>query len=328
MNIGGLSIAGRAVLAPMAGVTDRAFRELCMRFGAALVISEMVSSKGLQYNDRKTEQLMLLGAEEHPAAIQLFGCEPDAMALAAKKALAYGPELIDINMGCPAPKITGGGSGSALMKTPELCGELVAAVKAAVPVPVTVKIRKGWDGASVNAVRVAKLCEQAGADAITVHGRTRADQYAPPADWSIIRAVREAVAIPVIGNGDVTDAASAARMLEQTGCDAVMIGRGALGNPWVFQQVNAYLEHGASLPPPGLSERLAVLMRHVERMCAYKGESRAMNEARKHVGWYLKGLHGAAAFRRRAGALSSMDELADLVREIAAANAEGFTAQD
>ena len=327
MNIGGLSIAGRAVLAPMAGVTDRAFRELCVRFGAAFVISEMVSSKGLQYNDKKTEQLMLLSEEEHPAAIQLFGCEPEAMAQAARKALAYGPELIDINMGCPAPKITGGGSGSALMKTPELCGEIVAAVKAAVPVPVTVKIRKGWDGASVNAVQVAKRCERAGADAITVHGRTRADQYAPPADWSIIRAVREAVGIPVIGNGDVADAESAARMLEETGCDAVMIGRGALGNPWVFQQVNAYLEHGRHIPPPGLSERLTVLVRHVERMCAYKGVYCAMNEARKHVGWYLKGLHGAAAFRRQAGTLSSMDQLMGLVREIAAANAENFTVE-
>ena len=237
MNIGGLSIAGRAVLAPMAGVTDRAFRELCVRFGAAFVISEMVSSKGLQYNDKKTGQLMLLSEEEHPAAIQLFGCEPEAMAQAARKALAYGPELIDINMGCPAPKITGGGSGSALMKTPELCGEIVAAVKAAVPVPVTVKIRKGWDGASVNAVQVAKRCERAGADAITVHGRTRADQYAPPADWSIIRAVREAVGIPVIGNGDVADAESAARMLEETGCDAVMIGRGALGTRGFFSRL-------------------------------------------------------------------------------------------
>lgn len=320
MKIGGLSLSGRAILAPMAGVTDRAFRELCMGYGATLCVSEMVSAKGLQYNDRKTEQLMTLGEKEHPAAIQIFGSEPEVMAQAARKALAYGPELIDINMGCPAPKITGGGSGSALMKIPELCGEIVSAVKDAVSVPVTVKIRKGWDHLSINAVQVAKICEKAGADAITVHGRTRAEQYAPPADWSIIRAVREAVAIPVIGNGDVTDPISAARMLEETGCDAVMVGRGALGNPWVFQQINAYLNHGRLLPPPDISERLTVLVRHVKLMCEYKGEHCAMNEARKHVGWYLKGLHGASSFRRQAGTLSSMEQLSGLVRDIAAAN--------
>lgn len=213
------------------------------------------------------------------------------------------------------PKIVNNGSGSALMKTPELCGEIVAAVKAAVPVPVTVKMRKGWDSDSVNAVEVARICEQAGADAIAVHGRTRAQLYTPPADWEIIRRVKEAVRIPVVGNGDVCTPADAAHMLEQTGCDAVMVGRAALGNPWIFQQINAALsEQPQILPPPGLFERLTVMARHIEALCEDKGERRGMSEARKHVGWYLKGLRGAASLRRMAGQLSTKEDFKELLR--------------
>lgn len=322
IKIGTVEIKGKAILAPMAGVGDRAFRETCARFGAACTVSEMVSSKALEFDDKKTLELMELGEEARPAAIQIFGSEPDVMALAARKALEFSPDFIDINMGCPAPKITGPGAGSALMKTPQLCGEIVAAVVAAVPVPVTVKIRAGWDEKSVNAVEVASICEQAGAAAVAVHARTRSQMYEPPADWSIIKAVKEAVKIPVIGNGDVTGAQSAARMLEQTGCDAVMVGRAALGNPWIFQQINAYLDEGRIVPPPSLSERMQIMVQHVELMCRYKGEYRAMKEARKHVGWYLKGLRGASEFRRRASFLESLADLDALVKDVVAAQEE------
>lgn len=323
MKIGNLEINGLAVLAPMAGVADRAFREICTSFGAAYVVTEMVSSKALQFNDKKTGELMELSPAERPAAIQLFGDEPETMAQAAVKAMAYAPDVIDINMGCPAPKIANNGSGSALMKNPELCGKIVEEVKAAVSVPVTVKIRKGWDSATVNAVEVAKICEKAGADAITVHGRTRDQMYTPPADWDIIRAVKQAVKVPVIGNGDVTGAQSAAKMLEQTGCDLVMVGRGAMGNPWIFSQINAYLTNSCRiLPPPALSERMLVMLKHVHLICEYKGEARGMCEARKHVGWYLHGLKGAAEFRRRAGYLTSLEELNGLIKDIYIMNEE------
>jgi nifR3 family TIM-barrel protein len=209
------------------------------------------------------------------------------------------------------------------MKNPELCGRIVKAVKAAVPVPVTVKIRKGWDLNSVNAVEVAKICADAGADAIAVHGRTRDQMYAPPADWEIIRKVKEAVPVPVIGNGDVIDAQTAAKMLEQTGCDLVMIGRGAMGNPWIFSQINAYLTDSCRIvPPPSLSERMLVMLRHVNLICKYKGETHGMCEARKHIGWYMHGLKGAAEFRRRAGYLCSLEELNELVKDIYTLNSE------
>ena len=322
LKIGNLELSGRAFLAPMAGAGDRAFREVCAGFGAAFTVSEMVSAKALQFGDKKTAELMELGEAARPAAIQLFGSEPDVMAEGAKRAMEFSPDVIDINMGCPAPKITGPGAGSALMKNPELCGELVAAVKKAVPVPVTVKLRAGWDEKSRNAALVAKLCEEAGADVVTVHARTRAQMYAPSADWSIIREVKQTVKIPVIGNGDVTDAQSAARLLEETGCDAVMVGRGALGNPWVFRQINAWLsDSGSVVPPPGVHEKMLVLLRQVRLACGYKGEARAMKEARGHVGWYLKGLRGAAEFRRRSSFLCTYAGLEELTKDVIAANA-------
>ena len=322
MKLKHCSISGPAALAPMAGVADRAFREICVSFGAAYVTSEMVSSKGLQYQDKKTNQLMQLSDVERPAAIQLFGDDPAIMAQAAIHALRFSPDAIDINMGCPAPKVSNNGCGSALMKKPALCGEIVSAVCQAVPddLPVTVKIRKGWDRNSVNAVEVARICEAAGAAAITVHGRTREQMYQPGADWDIIREVKEAVSVPVIGNGDITSAQDAAKMLETTNCDMVMVGRGALGNPWLFAQINAYLGHGALLPAPPLSERMRVMVKHIRLICTYKDELHGMREARKHVAWYLNGLKGAAEFRRRAGTLCTLADLDQLVQDVLAAN--------
>lgn len=300
----------------MAGVADRAFRRICADFGAACVIGEMVSAKGLTYGDRKSADLLRLDDDARPAAVQLFGDDPEIMAKAAVQAMDFAPDWIDINMGCPAPKIAGNHCGSALMREPELCGRLVAAVKAAVPVPVTAKIRKGYDKNSPNAVEVARACEAGGADAITVHGRTRDQMYAPPVDWDIIRQVKQAVKIPVIGNGDVVDAKSAAAMYEQTGCDLVMVGRGALGAPWVFSQIQAYLEHDTLLPDPPMSQRMATLMRQVRLTAEFKGERVALLEARKHAAWYMSGLRGAAALRRRAGEISTLEDLGQLCMQV------------
>ena len=316
MKIGNTEINGYAALAPMAGVADRAFRELCVGFGAAYVVGEMVSAKGITYNSEKSFELLELSRQERPAAVQLFGYEPDVMAKAADFAMKYSPDIIDINMGCPAPKIACNGSGSALMKNPQLCGEIVRAVSQTVDVPVTVKIRKGWDSSSVNAVEVAVICEQAGAKAVTVHGRTRSQQYAPPVDIDIIRQVKQAVSIPVIGNGDITSAQDAADMYEKTGCDLVMVGRGALGNPWIFREINSLL--GADRPslPVSPAERISVLIRHIQKLCEYKGEAVGMREARKHAAWYFKGMRDAAALRRKAGTLEKFDDLIELCKSV------------
>mgnify|MGYP001777508205 CR=1 FL=1 len=316
MKIGTISIPRTAALAPMAGVADRAFRELCRDYGSAVSVGEMVSAKGLCYGDRKSGELLVLGEAERPGAVQLFGDDPDILAEAARRALAWRPDWIDLNMGCPAPKITGSGAGSALMKDPEKAGRIVRAVADAVPLPVTVKFRKGWDAAHVNAVEFARICEANGAAALTVHGRTREQMYQPGADWDIIRAVKEAVAIPVIGNGDVTDAKSAAAMYAATGCDLVMVGRAALGRPWVFRQIERYLADGTLLPDPPLEERMAVLLRHAELAIRYKGEGIAMREIRRHAFAYMKGVRGGADFRRRAGLVSSLEELRTLADEL------------
>lgn len=316
MKIGTISIPRTAALAPMAGVADRAFRELCRDYGSAVSVGEMVSAKGLCYGDRKSGELLVLGEAERPGAVQLFGDDPDILAEAARRALAWRPDWIDLNMGCPAPKITGSGAGSALMKDPEKAGRIVRAVADAVPLPVTVKFRKGWDAAHVNAVEFARICEANGAAALTVHGRTREQMYQPGADWNIIRAVKAAVAIPVIGNGDVTDAESAAAMYAATGCDLVMVGRAALGRPWVFRQIERYLADGTLLPDPPLEERMAVLLRHAELAIRYKGEGIAMREIRRHAFAYMKGVRGGADFRRRAGLVSSLEELRTLADEL------------
>ena len=323
MRIGNVEISGKAGLAPMAGVADRAFRKLCMDFGAACVVGEMVSAKGLTYGDRKSAELLELDEDIRPAAIQLFGDDPAIMAQAAVQAMEFGPDWIDINMGCPAPKIVGNHCGSALMREPELCRRLVQAVKDAVPVPVTAKIRKGYAKDEVNAVEVALACEAGGADAITVHGRTRDQMYAPPVDWEIIRLVKEAVKVPVIGNGDVVDVLSAAALYEQTGCDLIMVGRGALGAPWIFEQIEAYLNHEVLLPPPSMAKRMATLMRQVEMTVANKGEYVALLEARKHAAWYMNGLRGAAQMRRQAGEIRTLEDLARLCVQVIQADEEG-----
>nr|WP_294369543.1 tRNA dihydrouridine synthase DusB [uncultured Ruminococcus sp.] len=313
LNIGGVSLKSHAVLAPMAGVSDRAYRELCVRFGAAYCVSEMVSSKALSFNSKKSEELMEISDLERPCGIQIFGDDPKCMADAAKHALENKPDIIDINMGCPAPKISSNGSGSALMKNPLLCGEIVKAVTAVTDIPVTVKIRKGWDDDSVNAVEVAKICESAGAAAITVHGRTRQQYYKPPVDYDIIKAVRESVSVPVIANGDIDSAERAKEVMDITGCDLVMIGRATLGNPWIFSQINAYLENpNVKIHTPDLEERLGVMIEHISKMVEYKGEHMAMLQARKLVVGYFKGIKGAAALRNEAGKIKTLDDLYEL----------------
>lgn len=313
LNIGGVSLKSHAVLAPMAGVSDRAYRELCVRFGAAYCVSEMVSSKALSFNSKKSEELMEISDLERPCGIQIFGDDPKCMADAAKHALENKPDIIDINMGCPAPKISSNGSGSALMKNPRLCGEIVKAVTAVTDIPVTVKIRKGWDDDSVNAVEVAKICESAGAAAITVHGRTRQQYYKPPVDYGIIRAVRESVSVPVIANGDIDSAEKTKEVMDITGCDLVMIGRATLGNPWIFSQINAYLENpNVKIHTPDLEERLGVMIEHIGKMVEYKGEHMAMLQARKLVVGYFKGMKGAAALRNEAGKIKTLDDLYEL----------------
>ena len=309
-QIGGVSLPSKALLAPMAGVSDRAYRELCMQMGAGYCVSEMVSSKALSFGSKKSEELMDISAQERPCGIQIFGDDPSCMAEAALSAMKNHPDIIDINMGCPAPKISGNGSGSALMKQPERCGAITEAVVRAVDVPVTVKIRKGWDDGMVNAVEVAKICEQAGAAAITVHGRTRQQYYKPPVDYEIIRKVKQSVRIPVIANGDIDSAKKARQVLDFTGADFVMIGRASMGNPWIFSQINSFLQNPCEpLYEPTLEEKLDVMVAHVAKMVEYKGEYIALRQARKLVAGYFKGIRGAAALRNDAGRIETMDDL-------------------
>lgn len=316
MKIGNVEIAGVAALAPMAGVADRAFRELCMSFGADYCVSEMVSAKGITYGSKKSAQLMELSDAERPCAIQLFGSEPDVIAEAVRFAMQFNPDIIDINMGCPVPKVNSNGCGCQLMTNPALCAEIVKASVNASDVPVTVKIRKGTDKDHVNAVDVAIACEQAGAAAITVHGRTREQMYAPSADWDIIRDVKRAVSVPVIGNGDVFSAYDAANLYEHTGCDMIMVGRGALGNPWIFSEINSFFMTDKIPPKPTAVMKAATMLRHVSAVCLYKGEKAGMREARKHISWYLKGFKNAAAFRNEAGRLETLNEFSDLVKRV------------
>ena len=320
MKIGNVEINGKVVLAPMAGVADRAFRELCVGYGAAYVVSEMISSKGVSMGDRKSKDLMFLSEAERPAAVQIFGSDPVIMAQSVEAVMQVNPQIIDINMGCPAPKIAGNGGGASLSKNPELAEKITKAVVEASPVPVTVKIRMGWDENSINAIEMAQRAENAGASAITIHGRTRKQMYAPPVDRNIIAEVKKAVSIPVIGNGDIIDEQSAAIMLEETNCDLIMVGRGALGRPWLFSQINAYLEHGRVLPEPPVSEKMRVMLKHIETLCEYKGDYVGMREARKHAGWYTKGLHGAAKYRQELGTIENMEQLQEIAYKICMEN--------
>lgn len=316
MNIKNVEFNSIAFLAPMAGMADMAFRELCADYGAGYTVTEMVSSKGLVMGDKKSAMLLTLGEREKTAGAQIFGDNPEIMAQAAVKCLEFNPNIIDINMGCPAPKVAMNGGGASLMKNPLLAGETVRAVSQAVDIPVTAKIRKGWDDNSVNAIELAEILEKNGAAAIAVHGRTRMQMYSGTVDYDIIRKVKEAVSIPVIGNGDITDIQSAAIMLEKTGCDAIMIGRGALGNPWIFQQINAYLNECRVIPEPSLTEKMTVMLAHIKKIIEYKGEYTGIREARHHAGYYTKGLRGGAKFRAEMGSLESFEQLEEITYRI------------
>ena len=318
MKIGNFETENNVFLAPMAGVTDLPFRKICRRYGAGLVYSEMVSAKGLYYNDKKTADLMRIDDEERPCAIQIFGSDADIMAEVIPKVMAVKPDIIDINMGCPTPKIVNNGDGSALMKDPELASKVIAAVVNAVDVPVTVKFRKGWDEKSVNCVEFARMAEQSGAAAITLHGRTRSQQYSGTADWDAIREVKQAVSIPVFANGDVAEPEDAVRILAHTGADGVMIGRGSLGDPWLFERANALLETGICPALPPFAERIDTAVRQIELAAEQKGEHIAMLEARRHVNCYLKRESGVKAFKNRICALTKLSDLYEIADELKA----------
>lgn len=303
-----LKINGYASLAPMAGVADRAMREICREHGAAYTVGELVSAKGISLGDKKSASLLTVGENERPAGVQLFGKEPETVAAAAVSALAFKPDFIDINMGCPAPKVVGNGGGSALMRDIKTAAEIVRAAVDAVDIPVTVKMRTGWDKSSINAAELAKRCEDAGAAMITVHGRTREQMYAPGVDYKTIAEVKKAVSIPVVANGDITDGESAKYMYSATGCDFVAVGRAAQGNPFVFQEINAFLS-GESYTPPSLEERFRVLMKQIKLMHEYKDPHNAILESRKHTAWYMRGLNGAAALRRMCGEIKSISDI-------------------
>ena len=314
--IGNVKIEKPRALAPMAGVTDQPFRLLCREQGAGLVCTEMVSAKAILYKNKNTGMLMAIDEKERPAALQLFGCEPEVMAEAARQIEERNFDILDVNMGCPVPKVVNNGEGSALMKNPKLAGEIVKALVKAVKKPVTVKIRKGFDGEHVNAVEMAKILEDAGAAAIAVHGRTREQFYSGRADWEIIRRVKEAVSIPVIGNGDVDSPDAAAALLRETGCDGVMIARGAQGNPWIFSRVLRYLEDGTLLPLPDRQEVKEMIFRHGAMLIAAKGEYTGIREMRKHVAWYTAGFPHSAKLRGRINTVESLAELREVLESL------------
>jgi len=319
MRIGNVDTDNRVFLAPLAGVSDLPFRLLVKRAGCGLVYTEMISAQGLIYTNRNTCRLLDIAPEEKPIAVQLFGSDPEVMAGAVRIAAENGADIIDINMGCPVVKIVKNGEGSALMRNPDRAAAVIRAAVAATELPVTVKIRKGWDTKESNAVEIAALAEAAGAKAIAVHGRTREQFYSGKADWSIIRAVKERVRVPVIGNGDIFSPPDAARMFAETGCDAVMIGRGALGNPWLFQRTVHYLATGELLPEPAGGEKIALALEHLAMLTAYKGEKSGVREMRKHASWYIKGLREAAAVRTR---LNRAETKADMEGVLLAYRAE------
>lgn len=316
LKIGNVVLDNAYVLGPMAGVTDLPFRLLCRRQGAGLLGMEMVSAKGILYNNKNTESLLTIHPEEPPVSLQLFGSDPKIVSEMAKRIEERPFSILDINMGCPMPKIVKNGEGSALMNQPKLVYELVKATVDAIKKPVTVKIRKGFDDEHVNAVEIARIAEEAGAAAIAVHGRTREQYYSGKADWDIIRQVKEAVSVPVIGNGDVTSGERAVAMMEQTGCDGVMIARGAQGNPWIFSELIAYEKIGEIPPRPGLEEIKEMMMEHAGLQVEFKGEFQGIRELRKHIAWYTKGLPGSAKLRNEANKVETLEELKAYVKNL------------
>ena len=315
LQIGNVTLSGNIILAPMAGVTDLPFRLLCARFGSSLQCMEMVSAKAIYYNNKNTEALMEIHPDERPVSLQLFGSEPELMGQMAHKIEDKPFDILDINMGCPVPKVVNNGEGSALMKDPVLVGKIVESVAKAIDKPVTVKIRKGFDDEHVNAAEIAHIAQESGAAAVTVHGRTREQYYSGAADWDIIAAVKDAVSIPVIGNGDVTDGKSAKAMMEQTGCDGVAVGRACRGNPFIFREIKEYLMTGVSCDRPSKQEMLDTILEHARLQLEYKGEYIGVREMRKHVSWYSAGMPGGSKLRGRVNAMETMQDIEDVVRE-------------
>ncbi len=311
MKIGNIELKNNVILAPMAGITDKTYRTICKEHGAGMVTTEMISAKGIYYEDKKTEQLMDIKASNRPVMMQIFGSDPLIMAQVVKDKLNCMDtfDILDINMGCPAPKIVNNGDGSALMKTPSLAMEIVSRIKKVSSKPITIKIRKGWDENNVNFLNFAKMLQESGADAITLHGRTRDQFYSGKADWNAIGELKASLNIPVIGNGDIFSFQDAKKMLDQTQCDGIMIGRGALGNPWIFRQITAGLHKQENVGYPDYKEKLELLLKHLDMLVIEKPERVAILQIRKHCGWYIKGLHGAAEYRNRFNQVQTRDEL-------------------
>lgn len=316
LQIGTVTLENNLILAPMAGVTDLPFRLLCKEQGAGLVCMEMVSAKAISYKNKNTKELLNIDEREHPVSLQLFGSDPDIISEIAKEIEELPFDILDINMGCPVPKVVNNGDGSALMKNPLLAGQIIEKTAKTIQKPVTVKIRKGFDDEHINAVEMARIAQESGAAAVAVHGRTREQYYSGKADWEIIRQVKEAVKIPVIGNGDLLTGKDVKRMEEQTGCDGFMIARGAQGNPWIFQNIMHYMETGEELQKPPMEEMVKMMLRHARMLIAYKGDYTGIREMRKHAAWYTGGYRNAAKLRGRMNDIESYQELSSLFEEV------------